>query len=137
MLSSFKWLAGEGLTLSPTSHRYIYEQLNIMMWPLRYADIRRVADFQNRVFKAYADSRKILFLDVAGSLPQDPNLFIDAIHMTETGERVKAWVVFQMLAPLVRERILAGRLPRSAAPVPLPPPPRLDSVEMTIECGNP
>ena len=54
VLCSFEWLAEDGMPLSPTRHQYIYRQLNTVLWPLRYADIRRLADFQNRVFRRYA-----------------------------------------------------------------------------------
>ena len=134
VLCSFEWFTPEGVALSPTRHQFIYKQLNTVLWPLRYADIRRLADFQNRVFQRYAESRKIPFLDVASRLPQDPNLFLDAIHMTDTGERVKAWIVFQQLAPLIRREIESGQLPQPPGPHSLPPPPSLEPSEMSLSC---
>ena len=135
-LCSFEWFTPQGIPLSPTRHQYIYQQLNTVLWPLRYADIRRLADFQNRVLRQYAASRKIPFVDVASSLPQDPNLFVDAIHMTDTGERVKAWIVFQQLAPLIRREIESGQLPRPAGSHSVPPPPALEASEMRLQCDQ-
>ena len=135
-LCSFEWLANDGMPLSPTRHQYIYRQLNTVLWPLRYADIRRLAAFQNRVFQRYAETRKIPFLDVASSIPPDPNLFIDAIHMTDTGERVKAWIVFQQLVPLIRSEIKSGRLPHSATPDSLPPLASMKASEMSLGCSE-
>jgi hypothetical protein len=135
-LCSFEWLAKDGLPLSPTRHENIYRQLNTVLWPLRYADIRRLADFQNLVFRRYAASRGIPFLDVASALPQDPSLFSDAIHMTDTGERVKAWIVFQQLVPVIRRQIEAGQLPRSSGSPRLPPPPSMAISEMPLRCGE-
>lgn len=132
---SFVWLARDGLPLSPTRHEFIYKQLNTVLWPLRYADIRRLADFQNRVFKNYAAARKIPFVDIASEMPQDPNLFIDGIHMTDTGERMKAWIVFQQLAPLIRREIESGQLPRPR-PSNVPPMPSLAFSEMSAHCGE-
>lgn len=132
VLCSFEWLVKDGMPLSPTRHQFVYKQLNTVLWPLRYSDIRRLADFQNRVFQRYAAARNIPFVDVAALLPQDPNLFTDAIHMTDTGERVKAWIVFQKLAPLIRRELESGRLPRASASASLPPPPSMAASEMSL-----
>ena len=136
VLCSFEWLVPESTELSPTRHQFIYQQLNTVLWPLRYRDIRRLADFQNRVFRRYAASRGIDFLDVAGLTPQDPNLFSDGIHNTATGERLKAWIVFQQLAPILRREIEAGRLPRRTDPAKLPPAPSLAAQEMSLSCDD-
>jgi hypothetical protein len=134
-LCSFEWLASDGMPLSATRHGYIYKQLNTVMWPLRYSEIRRMADFQNRVFRRYAESRQIPFIDVASELPQDPNLFSDAIHMTDTGERVKAWIVFEQLVPFIRKQIESGQLPRPAHKN-LPPFPSLAATEISAHCDG-
>jgi hypothetical protein len=136
VLCSFEWLVPESTQLSPARHRYIYQQLNTVLWPLRYSDIRRLADFQNRVLRRYAAARKIDFLDVAGPTPQDPNLFTDAIHNTDAGERLKAWIVFQQLAPVVKREIEAGRLPHRTDPAKRPPPPSLATAEMSMKCDE-
>jgi hypothetical protein len=134
---SFEWFTPNGALLSPTRHEQIYKQLNTALWPLRYADIRRLSEFQNRVFRNYAASRKIPFLDVAGEIPQDPDLFIDAIHMTEVGERVKAWIVFQRLLPVVRRLIESGQLPHRNDSGRLPPPMSMAVAEMSTRCPVP
>ncbi len=131
---SYVWLVKDGLRLSPNRHKLIYEQLNASLWPLRYRDIRRFADFQNRVFQRYAADRGIPFLDLAAAMPLDPNLFVDAIHMTDTGERTKAWIAFQQLVPILRREIESGRLPRSAGSHPLPAPPSLAISNMPGRC---
>ena len=137
MLCSFVWLAADGMPLSPTRHKHIYRQLNTVLWPLRYRDIRRLADFQNRVFQRYAAVRGVTFTDVASAMPQDPDLFTDAIHMTDAGERLKAWIIFQQLVPLVRRGIESGQLPRPRATRPLPPPPNFAEHEMSTRCEDP
>jgi hypothetical protein len=47
-------------------------------------------------------------------MPLDPNLFVDAVHATYDGVRLHGWMVAQQLAPLLRQRIAQGRLPRPA-----------------------
>lgn len=136
-MSSFEWYANDQIPLSPVRHRFIYEQLNTVFWPLRYADIRRLATFQNRVLKGYAASRDIPFVDIQASIPQDPNLFDDALHLTDAGERLKAWVVFQQLAPAVRQQISSGVLPRPAGVHGLPPAPSLVPHEVSTRCEDP
>lgn len=136
-ICSFEWFTPGGAPLSPTRHEFIYEQLNTVLWPLRYADIRRLSDFQNRVFRNYAVSRKIPFLDVAGEIPQDPDLFVDAIHMTEVGERVKAWIVFRQLVPVIRRLIDSGQLPHHNDAAHLPRPMSMAVAEMSTHCPVP
>jgi hypothetical protein len=134
---SFEWFTPGGAPLSPSRHEFIYQQLNTVLWPLRYVDIRRLSDFQNRVFRNYAASRKIPFLDVAGEIPQDPDLFTDAIHMTEVGERVKAWIVFAQLVPVIRRLIESGQLPHHNDAAHLPRPMSTAVAEMSTHCPAP
>jgi hypothetical protein len=134
---SFEWFTPGGAPLSPSRHEFIYKQLNTVLWPLRYDDIRRLNDFQNRVLRNYAASRKIPFLDVASEIPQDPDLFYDAIHMSEVGERIKAWIVFQQLVPVVRRLIESGQLPHHNDAAHLPRPPSMAVTEMSTHCPVP
>ncbi len=112
-LASFVWLAHEALRLDPVRHAGIDYYLNDRLWPMRYSDVRKVADFQNRAFDKYAQSRNIPFLDLAPSFPQDPDLFADAIHTTQDGSRLWAWLVFQSILPILEEAIQRGGLPKA------------------------
>jgi hypothetical protein len=134
---SFEWFTPGGAPLSATRHELMYKQLNTVLWPLRYVDIRRLSDFQNRVFQNYAVSRKIPFLDVASQIPQDPDLFLDAIHMTEVGERIKAWIVFQQLVPVIRRLVESGQLPHHHDAAHLPKPMSRAVTEMSTHCPVP
>jgi hypothetical protein len=116
------------------AHHCIYDQLNGFLWPLSYGEIRRMADFQNLVFRRYAASRGVGFLDVAGGLPTDPDFYSDAIHMTQLGEKVRAWVIFQQLVPFVRQEIESGRLPRKGAAGKLPAPADYSVREISTRC---
>jgi hypothetical protein len=56
--------------------------------------------------------------------------------MTEAGDRLRAWVVFQQLVPLIRSQIESGRLPRTDGSLHLSPPPSLAASEMTLRCTD-
>jgi hypothetical protein len=73
--------------------------------------MRRLVDFENRVFRKYARAHALPFNDLASAYPADPRLFLDAIHMTPAGIKLKAWLVFQQLVPELERRIAAGTLP--------------------------
>jgi hypothetical protein len=113
-LSSFVWLVKEGMVLDPVRHRYILQFLNRTKWPFRYRDMERLAAFQNRVFEKYAAEHNLTFINVARDMPGDPDLFSDAIHNTAGGVRVRAWVVFQQLLPVIEDRLASGIWPKKA-----------------------
>lgn len=111
-LSSFSWLVEDGLKLDPVQGRYIWDTNNGVYWPWRYADIRRGVDFENRVYRTYAATHGVDFLDVARLIPQDPSLFADGVHMTESGIRVKGWAFFRELLPVIEKHLKSGAWPR-------------------------
>lgn len=113
VLSSFFWLVYDGMRLDPTRDATLYDYLNTSFAPFRYRDLERLAAFQNRVFRKFAAVRDLPFLDIAGRMPRDPNLFGDAIHATYDGVRLHAWIAAQQLAPLLWKGVGEGRLPRS------------------------
>jgi hypothetical protein len=111
-VSSFIWLVYPGMVLDLTRHLTLHRYLNDTYWPSSYAHLRRMADFQNRLFASYAARYGLVFLDVAGDFPRDPDLFGDAIHMTQEGLRLQAWIYLQELVPVIDARIRAGSWPR-------------------------
>jgi hypothetical protein len=46
-------------------------------------------------------------------MPRDPDLFVDAIHNTQSGVRLQAWVVLQELLPLVEKKLASGAWPKA------------------------
>lgn len=114
-ISSFMWMVRDGMVLDPVRHRYTLDQLNVRYFPFTYRDLERMAAFQNRVLAAYARAHGLPFLDVAATMPFDPNLFFDAVHKTYPGERLQGWVTFLLLVPLIEERLASGAWPK---PVP-------------------
>jgi hypothetical protein len=112
IMTSFVWLVDDGLVLDPVKHQSIYRYLNVGLYPFRYRDVRRAADFQNRVLAKYAAVRGLDFIDVDKLYPRDPDLFTDPIHQTYGGVRLRAWIVFQQLIPILKRRLESGQLPR-------------------------
>ena len=111
-LASFYWLVKDGMVLDPIRHRAIFDYLNQGYAPFRYRDLERMAAFENRVFAKYARANKLDFIDVARLTPFDPDLFLDAIHTTYAGERLRAWVFLQGLVPIVERHLKSGAWPR-------------------------
>jgi hypothetical protein len=111
-VSSFFWLVYDGMKLDPVRNRFLFYYLNDLYFPYRYRDMERLAAFQNRTLRKFAETRGLPFLDIAGALPRDPDMFDDAVHAKYGGVRLHAWIVAQMLAPLLRKRIVSGQLPR-------------------------
>lgn len=111
-VSSFTWMAEEGLRLntSKPNERALYWYLNgnEVLWPLRYRDVRRLADFQNRVFQRFAAARGAGFVDLDRLFPRDPALFIDGIHISYAGIKLHGWITFLQLLPMVEQRLAAG-----------------------------
>lgn len=117
-VASFIWMARDGLVLDPIRNKLLWEYLNVRLYPFRYRDIERVAAFQNRVFAKYAASRGLPFLDLAGGIPLDPDLFADAVHETFPGMRLKTWVALQQLVPMIEKRVASGAWPKPAPAMP-------------------
>jgi hypothetical protein len=113
-VSSFIWLAHGGLKLDRQRHAGIYRYLNETFWPIPYAHIRRMADFQNRVLEQYARRTGAPFVDIAREFPPDPDLFEDPVHLNPAGLHLEAWEYFQHLVRMADERIAARRWPRPA-----------------------
>jgi hypothetical protein len=112
VLASFFWLVKDGMQLDPIRHRSILDHINQNYGPFHYRDMERMAAFQNLVFAKYARVHDLPFIDVARQLPFDPDLFVDAIHNSYAGERLRAWVFLQGLVPVVERHLKSGAWPR-------------------------
>ena len=135
-ISSFPWMAKDGLVVDPVNFAALHSMLNVSHWPATYAEIKRLVDFQTRVFGAYAASRGLPFVDVQSAFPLDPALFTDAVHMTEEGDRLRAWIMFQGLMPIVSAEIAAHRLPRADRAPYMPPPIPQPLPRTSTECDD-
>ena len=111
VIATFWLLAQDGMTFDAVWSNNTHVYLNRAYWPLSYAAIRTMNDVQNRFFAAWAKAHGVEVLDIATALPQDERLSIDAIHHNELGVRLKAWLVFVQLVPLLERDLAAGRLP--------------------------
>ncbi|MFT5042348.1 MAG: hypothetical protein ACI8TX_003333, partial [Hyphomicrobiaceae bacterium] len=111
-LGSFVWLVSDGMRVNPLTKRGITRFYQRLYAPFRYADIRRLADFQNRVLESHARQRGLWFFDLAALFPKKPGYFVDGIHLTEAGVRLQAWIVLAELLPRIRQRLESGMWPR-------------------------
>lgn len=136
-ISSFKWMVHDGMVLDPVRHKAVIEHLNVAYFPFRYRDMERLAVFQNRVLAKYARTHGLLFLDQAAAIPDDPDLFVDAVHLNYGGVRLRAWSLVQMLLPIIEARLAAGAWPSPLPPVTEPPPGLFYTPELvTFDCKD-
>ncbi len=112
IMTTFKWLVFDGMVLDPVKHRGLYVYLNRIFWPISYENMERMALFQNRVFKQWAQENRLDLLEVAENIPQEPDLFIDAIHSNQLGVKIRGWTVFAGLIPFLERDINEGIVPR-------------------------
>jgi hypothetical protein len=111
-LPSWVWMVRDGLKLDLTRDLNLYNYINSGYYPLTYAQLERARNFYNRAFRAYADHYGLPFFDIAAVSPLDPELFVDAVHMTPAGLRLEAWNYLQLLVPWLDAGIRNGALPR-------------------------
>jgi hypothetical protein len=113
VMTSFVWLVYPGLVLDPARDADVFAYLNTTFWPFTYQHMRRMLDFQTRVFRKYATVHGLDFIDVDAQFPRDPRLFDDAIHMTRAGMHVQAWIVFNGLVSAIERKLATRCLPRA------------------------
>ena len=132
-IASYKWMVWDGMVVDPVRQRMMAEYLNYGYAPFRYRDLERLASFQNRVLEKFAKTHKIDFLDVAQLMPSDTELFADAIHGTPEGERMRAWIVLQLLIPVIDRHLADGTWPKKSFPQAAAPAPYTPRV-VTFDC---
>ena len=111
-LDTFSWFVYDGMILDLSRHRTLYSYLNRIYWPISYANMERLAAFQNRVLKRWAVENRVSLIDVAGLMPRQPDLYGDAIHNTPLGTRTRAWINFQGILPTLQKDIESKAVPR-------------------------
>jgi hypothetical protein len=112
-MASYVAMVRDGLRLNPNKNRYLWAALNVEQAPLTYAEIRAAFDFENRVYRKLALTENWLFLELDSHYPKDPNHFMDMVHHWGTGAvRLQGWILAQLLAPYIMEKIENGKLPR-------------------------
>jgi hypothetical protein len=114
-VASWHWLAKDGLVVDAVRHKTILDVLNVRYFPFRYRDLERMTAFENRVFAKFNAIHHEPSIDVARYMPNDPDLFSDAVHNTPPGVRLRAWIEMQQIVPIVERHLKDGSWPR---PVP-------------------
>ncbi|WP_417832853.1 hypothetical protein [Terasakiella sp.] len=136
-IASFIWLAEDGLILDPEKHESIFRYLNKGLYPYRYKDIKRVADFQNLTFKKFAKQNGLHYLKYSEKFPRDPDLFTDAIHKTYAGVRLLAWISFQEILPIIKKKIASKTWPKKSLKIFEQHPMHKDEIgALTLHCNE-
>jgi hypothetical protein len=115
-VSSAVWLTNPALKLDVVRNWSVFQALNLDFYPATLSSLDRTVNFQNKVFAAYSQRRGILYLDTQTEMPADANLFGDITHTWPSGSRIKAWILFNQLLPLVVAKLDSGEWPRAAVP---------------------
>ena len=113
MVATFVWVVEPSMRLDVRKHLPLFRYLNDTYYPADYAAMRRMADFQNRVFTRYAEARGLTLIDFDRQFPHDPDLFSDAVHLTDRGVRLEAWFYLQTLVPTIEARLNRHFWPRA------------------------
>ncbi len=111
VMCSFDRLVRDGMRVDLAPAPSVYSRLNGEYWPLSYETIAALDELQNRYFEAWAAARNAPFLDIAAAMPDEPALFTDPVHSTESGVRLRAWVVFTELVRVIEADLAADRVP--------------------------
>ncbi len=82
------------------------------MWPMTYADMRRLMDFFNRAYAKFAANHGLDFIDIDALFPRDPMLFSDCVHRRPVGLMLHGWLATKELLPIIERKITSGELPR-------------------------
>jgi hypothetical protein len=110
VLSSFAMITADSvLDKSENANIYGYWLHDYGSIPVKYiADLNKAA---NSIFKKYAETRNLAFIDVSQQLCKYPGLFIDGIHLNCEGMKIHAWIVFNQLLPIIEKKMADGKLP--------------------------
>jgi hypothetical protein len=101
-----------GMTLSPKVNPYLFSSANsATYWPLTYKQIQHILWFDNSVIKKWSAQNGVLEIDLQGMLPKQTALCTDLMHDTPLSQRLRAWLIFQSLAPVIDGDVANGRVP--------------------------
>jgi hypothetical protein len=117
-VSSAVWAANPALRLDVIRNWGVFKSLNSddYYYPATLSSLDRAVKFQNKVFAAYSQRRGIPYLDIQTEMPLDADLFLDGVHTTPNGSRIKAWILFNQLLPFIVAKLDSGEWPRAAMP---------------------
>ena len=101
-----------GMAVNRSTQPYLFDKVNGgEYWPLTYQQIQDVLRFHNRVIKAWASANGVRVIDIEASMPKKVELCSDIQHDLTMGWRLRAWLMFQELLPIIKADIALGRVP--------------------------
>ncbi|MFM9941290.1 MAG: hypothetical protein ACKVP7_17545 [Hyphomicrobiaceae bacterium] len=96
-------------------NRHLYGVANGSTYsPLTYTNIRKLLAGHNAIIATWARENDVAVIDTASLIPPLPVLSGDTVHDFELGIRMRAWIAFQTLLPMIERDLKSGRLPRPA-----------------------
>jgi hypothetical protein len=116
IVSTERWYVPGEEPLRAQSSAPLFKSVNgPMFWPLSYKDIKKFLRLNNEIISAWSKQNGLPLVDIDGLMPEDAALYTDGGHDVDFANKLRAWIVFQKMIPLVKEDLIAGRIPRQAA----------------------
>ncbi len=105
--------AHPGMAPNRLANPYLFETVNgATYWPLTYKQIQHILLFDNAVIQTWASTSDVPVIDLERLLPKDPTLCSDVMHDGVLSQRLRAWLIFQSLAPRIETDLANKRIPR-------------------------
>lgn len=106
----------DDMVLTNSSSRYLFDVVNgASFWPFSYANLRRMLAAHNGAIRSWAQANNVTLVDIDGLMPARPELCTDAHHDRPLAQRMRAWLIFQALLPLLERDLRDGTVPRDNA----------------------
>jgi hypothetical protein len=117
-VSTERLCAWPDMKLRGGAHDNLYRTLNgPVFWPFSYADLRQMLAAHNGLIATWAKANGVAVVDIDGRLPQTPDACTDPWHDNESGQRMRAWIIFETMVPRILRDIGSHAVPRdNAAP---------------------
>jgi len=84
-------------------------------WPFSYEAIREMLAIHNGTIAAWAKANRVGVVDIDGELPRRTENCVDPWHDNAEGQRMRAWIIFQTIAPQILKDIESHQVPRDNA----------------------
>jgi hypothetical protein len=113
IVSTERWFVPGEEPLKAQPNRPLFKSVNgPLFWPLTYKDIKKFLRLNNAIISEWAKLNHLALVDIDAMMPQDPTLYTDGGHDIDFSNKLRAWIVFQTMIPLLREDSLAGKIPK-------------------------
>jgi hypothetical protein len=116
LVSTERLCVWDGMALNNATNRLLFDSLNgPSFWPFTYAELRQMLAAHNGTITAWAHENGVTVIDIDGRMPVRPELCSDAFHDESIAQRMRAWLIFQALVPLLEHDLADHSVPRNNA----------------------